>query len=153
MNCDEVVSARSFLGTKWVHQGRTKGVALDCIGLIIEVARETGCTDAVFNEPYGRMPDGHRLKAECDARLDKLWETDEEKWMTPGKKLVPWDLLQDGTIPLMAWRKFPIHMGFVAQGPFRPHLIHCFAVIGKAVEHGLDEEWRGRIKALYRFKR
>jgi cell wall-associated NlpC family hydrolase len=34
--------AREYLGTRWVHQGRIKGKSIDCLGLLVCVAREFG---------------------------------------------------------------------------------------------------------------
>ena len=35
-------AARSLVGTRWVHQGRIPGLALDCAGLLIASARAIG---------------------------------------------------------------------------------------------------------------
>ena len=35
---DVVKEARTWIGTPFVHQGRTKGLACDCLGLMIGVA-------------------------------------------------------------------------------------------------------------------
>lgn len=34
--------AREYVGTPWVHQGRLKGKAIDCLGILVCVAREFG---------------------------------------------------------------------------------------------------------------
>jgi hypothetical protein len=44
-NIEIVAVARSWHGTPWRHQGRLKGVAVGCGGLIIGVGRELGLLD------------------------------------------------------------------------------------------------------------
>lgn len=39
---NEVLIAREYISTPFVHQGRLKGVGIDCIGLVVCVARESG---------------------------------------------------------------------------------------------------------------
>jgi cell wall-associated NlpC family hydrolase len=50
-----VAAARSWLGTPWRHQGRLKGIAVDCGGLIIGVGRELRLLD-FGTRAYGRIP-------------------------------------------------------------------------------------------------
>jgi hypothetical protein len=57
-----LAAARSWLGTPWRHQGRLKGVAVDCGGLIIGVGKELGLLDFDIRA-YGRIPDGQQLRA------------------------------------------------------------------------------------------
>lgn len=42
---DIIAAARRHIGTRWRHQGRTPGIALDCVGLVIKVAHELNVTD------------------------------------------------------------------------------------------------------------
>ena len=57
-----VDSARTWLGTPFVHQGRLKHKGVDCIGLVIGVARELAITDSDFDVTgYSRDPDGKSL--------------------------------------------------------------------------------------------
>ena len=63
-----VAEARTWLGTRFHHQGRVKGVGVDCAGLIVCVAQAVGvyitdCSD------YTRIPDGELLKQLCDQQL------------------------------------------------------------------------------------
>lgn len=59
---DIVRVARSYLGTPFHHLGRQPGLALDCAGLLICVARELGCVAPDFDVPaYTKSPDGSLL--------------------------------------------------------------------------------------------
>jgi hypothetical protein len=63
-----LAAARTWLGTPWRHQGRLKGVAMDCGGLILGVGRDLGLLD-FDTRAYGRIPDGRLLRAVCEQHL------------------------------------------------------------------------------------
>lgn len=62
-----VAEARTWLGTPFRHQGRLKHVAVDCIGLVIEVARTCGHFEACGLPPgfdirdYAAVPGTFRM--------------------------------------------------------------------------------------------
>jgi NlpC/P60 family putative phage cell wall peptidase len=57
-----VAAARGWIGTPYRHQARLKGVGVDCIGLVICVARDGGLVPADFDiNGYRRRPDGTTL--------------------------------------------------------------------------------------------
>lgn len=54
-----VATARSWLGTPFHHQARQRGVGVDCVGLVIGVARELALVASDFDVTgYARVPDG-----------------------------------------------------------------------------------------------
>lgn len=64
---DVYTSARALIGTKYQHQGRLPGVALDCIGVPIVVAWDLGLVPRTFNVTgYPRVPDGQMLMQYSD---------------------------------------------------------------------------------------
>lgn len=96
----EVVSeARSWIGTPWVHQHRTKGVAVDCVGLVIGVARALGIVAKDFDiNGYSRAPDG-TLLARCSEVM----------------RQVPRDAMRAGDVLVVATESDPCHMGILAD--------------------------------------
>ena len=63
---DILVEARTWIDTPWQHQGRLKGVACDCAGLILGVGDNAGglvleITDAMYQKfaRYGHQPLTH----------------------------------------------------------------------------------------------
>ena len=57
-----VTAARSWIGTKFHHQARVKGAGVDCIGLVIGVARELSLVPPDFDvQGYAETPDGRTL--------------------------------------------------------------------------------------------
>lgn len=124
-------AARAWLGTPFRHQGRCRGVGVDCIGLIVGVARDLGI-NARDRTDYPRQPDGRSLEAALENQL--LCLRPEE--------IRPADVL------LMRIRHLPQHVGFLAE---HGTLIHAHSAAGRVVEMRLDERWWDRLVAAYRF--
>ena len=142
--------ARSWLGTRWHHQGRLKKSTrdkggVDCIGLVIGVMRELEMYDAkgeklladYDRKDYSALPDGHRLRADIEVHFRQIDTRD----MRPG------DLL------LLRFQENPQHVGFVTDYVHGGlGIIHCHARAKKVVEHDLSDKWRKLIVAAYRFR-
>jgi cell wall-associated NlpC family hydrolase len=103
-----LAAARSWLGTPWRHQGRLKGIGVDCGGLIIGVGRELGLLD-FDTQAYGRIPDGRKLRKICVEHLLAKPVTDVE----------PSDVL------LMRVTRHPQHLAIVGGRSEPFSLIHA----------------------------
>lgn len=137
--------ARSWIGTPFVHQGRTKGVRVDCFGLIIETCREAGLL-AVAGLPstwdqqgYSRFPDHYRL---VERLLDYC-------------PTVPVSQMQVGNLAVFATAGgLPAHMGFVADGAQPFSLIHAYGARttrqARVLEHRLGPGWLRHLHSVYR---
>ena len=130
-----LAEARAWLGTPWRHQGRLKGVAVDCAGLVVGVGRELGLL-AFDTRAYGRLPDGQQLRALCDAHLAAK----------PVAEIGPGDVL------LLRFTRHPQHLALVGDRGAPFSLIHAHAEAGACVEHGADARWLRRIVAAYAFR-
>ena len=131
---DEVIAcARSWIGTRWQHQARLKGVACDCAGLVIGVARELGLSSFDFTA-YGRVPHGGALERICGEQMVKIGRLQA----------------RPGDVLLMTWSNEPHHVGFLSDLGGRAGIIHSYAQVRKVVEHGMDGQWWARVVALYR---
>lgn len=141
---DIIRAARGWLGTRFHHQGRVKGVGCDCLGLIVGVARELELTDekgfllADYDQPnYSPLPDGRGLKSAVSLHLRELSSIGEA---------LP------GDIPLFRFQHDPQHVGILSQlADGALGLIHCYSNTGMVVEHRLNDTWRRMIVAVYRF--
>lgn len=134
-------SARSFLGTPFRHQGRVKGVGVDCAGLVVQVAKETGYSDYDYSG-YGRQPDGRTLVTVMDANLQSIAIAD----------------IRPGDVLVMRFDREPQHLGIVTDygdhygiAPGVLGLIHSYMDARKVVEHRLDDVWMRRVTHAYRF--
>lgn len=127
---DIVAAARGWVGTPFHHQGRVKGAGVDCIGLVIGVARELGLLDGYDYTAYGRIPNPVVFGRELRANMDPV--------AGPAPGCVLW----------FAWSRAPQHVGIVSD----TGLIHAFATAGRVVETGLDPQWLARSRGAFRFR-
>lgn len=138
-------AAKTWIGTPFHHQGRVKGVGVDCLGLLVGVARELDLRDA-HGRPladfdaldYGHMPDEKRLWRglnECLNR-EKIRITNDE--LRPSQAIGLFRI--DGTAR---------HLGIIGRQEGHFTLIHAYAPARKVVEHRLDEVWRARLVVIF----
>ena len=138
-----VAEARAWLGTRWQHQAALKGVACDCAGLVLGVARALGLAVPQSVPPYDRRPDGVMLRELCEAHLRPL---------PHAVSLVTGELVPSpGQVLLFRFDAAPQHLGIVGDGPGYLTLIHAHAPDRRVVEHRLDDTWRARLVAAYAF--
>jgi NlpC/P60 family putative phage cell wall peptidase len=130
-----VAAAREWLGTPFRHQGRLKGVGVDCAGVLEGVATQLGLVPEYLAAParaeYARQPDGT-----LNALLDKYLVR------------VPLTQREPGDVALVAWSRLPQHVGiFTSTGT----LLHAYESAHKVVE----VTWAGGLqrmtRACYRF--
>lgn len=132
MNSESILlAARACLNTPFRHQGRIPGVALDCAGLVVAVAKAIGA-DYIDQTGYGRLPIDQRLSAALDAQpcLVRVAER------------------HPGDVLLLRFGGAPQHLA-IADGQT---MIHCWETVGRVVEHAVDAAWERRIAAVYRFQ-
>lgn len=133
---DVVAIARETLGSPYGHQGRINGVALDCAGVPIYVARRLGLdVDEVAR--YGKTPNPMQVRSQLSCYLRR----------------VPLDDIQAGDVVWLRFEDEPQHLAVVGDYPLGGHsLIHAYnsAGLNRVVEHRMDAQWRGRIFAVWR---
>lgn len=126
---DVVIEARSWLGTPFRHQGRIKGVGVDCAGLVVGVAQALGIEISDLSG-YARTPSADGLRRHVEAQSVRVAEA------------------QPGDVYLMRFEREPQHLGIASD----IGIIHAFSAPGKCVEHGIDALWKSRIVGIYRFR-
>ena len=133
---DVVTQAREWIGTPFQHQQRTKGVAVDCAGLVIGVCRALGLVAPAFDVGgYARQPDGVSLIKTCN------------EYMTPVRE----DDMQPGDAVVVAYDKAPGHMGIL--GDYRHgglSIIHAAMKPPRVIETRLLFTKQMRFIAAYR---
>ncbi|MCK8781766.1 NlpC/P60 family protein [Rhizobium sp. NTR19] len=133
-----VALAETWIGTPYRHQGATRGVGCDCIGLI----------RGIWRELYGEEPEPVPAYAGDWAERsgdDRLLDAARRLFGPP----VPVSEAAPGDLLLFRWRPdcAAKHAGILA-GP--QHFIHAYeqcAVTRSALVPG----WRRRIAAVHRF--
>lgn len=97
---DVVAAARGWIGTPYHHQARIKGMGVDCIGLVIGVARELSLVAPDFDiNGYRRRPDGTTLM-----RLS-----------LQHMSAVDFEAMQAGDVVVVAFDTEPQHFGILAD--------------------------------------
>lgn len=129
--------ARSYLGTPWRHQARKKDVGVDCVGLVVCVAREIGIVAPDWDvKGYSRIPDGKMLVHHLDERLTRIDRAD----------------LRPGDVVCVIFDKHPQHVGIVGDYTHGGlSLIHSDSKRGKVLETRLVFSDAMRFAGAYRF--
>jgi NlpC/P60 family putative phage cell wall peptidase len=123
-----ITAAREWIGTPYHHQGRLKGVGVDCIGLAIGVCHELGLSNFDTRD-YARVPDGSAMQQSISEHCEEI------------------DALEPAALLLMRIRRAPQHCGIYTENG---NIIHAYASIERVTEHRLDYWWGERIIAIYR---
>lgn len=132
-----VAAARETLGTRYGHQQRINGLALDCIGVAVYVANRLGI-QVEDKTNYGRQPVPAVMRAALEKNMTR----------------VPKAEMQLGDVAWIRFRSEPQHFAIIGDyvhGGFS--LIHAYngAGLNRVVEHRLDDEWESRIVSVWRF--
>lgn len=123
-----VAAAREWIGTPYRHQGRIKGEAVDCGGLVVRVCQDLGLT-TFDHTNYDRYPDGS-LECICEEHM----------------VYVPPAAARAGDVLLFNWEGLPSHMGFATGNDT---VLHAFLLRRQVVEHRMDEHWKQAVMAAY----
>lgn len=118
-----IEEARKWIGTRWVHQGRSSA-GVDCAGLLICVLSDLGLPVEDM-QGYRRSPDG------------LLFREHIFRQTTP--EIEP----AFGSIGLFRESRLPTHTGFFGEQDGKLTLIHAYATAGKVIEEVYDHEWPG----------
>lgn len=128
-----VATARAMRETPWMHQGRKPGMALDCAGLVISVARALAVVpDGWDIADYPRQPDG-TLASLCAAHMQ------------------PIGAIELGAVLVLAIERDPQHLGIVGDyvhGGWS--LIHASSAAGRVVETRLLFARGATLRGVYR---
>lgn len=132
-----VTMARRWLGTPFHHQARLQGVGVDCVGLVIGVARELGVVPSSWDVTgYGRVPDGKQLVHHLQEHLIPVGRDDYSL----------------GDVVLVAFDSGPQHVGIVGDYVHGGHsIIHASGSHGRVLETRLLFTKAMRFVAAYRF--
>lgn len=128
-----VEEARTYLGDRWRHQGRTHD-GIDCAGLIIVVGNKLKLIDYEAGN-YPRRTSGGMF---CDYFAEAGLITKSIPRAEPGDIL----LTKDSDLPC--------HCGFVTMKRGKLHFLHATAARRKVVEEPL-EHWLPKATHLFEF--
>lgn len=133
-----VDEARTWKSTRFQHQGRLKGVGVDCVNFISEVAREAGVKNLDIPRDYRPQEDGSIMLRLLNEHMELV------------------DEMQSGDILALcdeATREpnIPRHLVFVTDVlPHKTTIIH--ASQHGVREHRMDAAWLRRVHSIWRIK-
>lgn len=133
MRNEIVTHAKNCVGTPYHPQGRLFGKGLDCIGLLIYAAGESGYKVVDFKR-YNEEPGQPELFHYLDLNFDEI-ELDDRQ---PGDILVFWYNKRDSEQ----------HIGIQSD----VGLVHTYQSVGRVVEHSMPEFWEKRLMRAYKFR-
>lgn len=134
---DLVAYARSKIGVKWKHQGRTD-FGLDCVGLVVAVSKHFDLTQFDFFR-YSARPQSRKF---------------EQAFFEAGcSAITPFSLtkLQPGDIVVLSYGKYPMHCGIRAERKGIPTLIHSSAIGRKVREEDLVTPLSNKVFGGFRY--
>lgn len=133
-----VSEAETWINTRYQDQGRLKGLGVDCVGFISEVAKGAGIKTVVIPSSYTSSGDGTEMLALLSEHMS----------------LVPTEEMQRGDVlafcdNALQQPDIPRHLAFVQEvTPKTVFIIHSSEHGVK--RHRIDAAWRRRIHSCWR---
>ena len=134
-----LVEADSWIGTKYVHQGKVKGLGVDCAQFVAAIVRSSGRKIQIA-ENYGREEDGVLLMATLAEYGD----------FVPTNQMAPADMIAFCHISQRQKDK-PRHLALVREiVPRTTFIIHASALGIR--RHRINTWWRDCIHSVWRLR-
>ncbi len=133
-----VHEARTWLGTRWQHQGRVKQNdhfqgGVDCAGLIIEVGNALSLfPQKLMLQHYSRLPHQDVLLSLCNEHLIPKYVT----------QALPGDIL------VFRIKTMPQHLALLTS---HQAIIHAYVQAKRVVENSFNQEWQQKCVAVYQY--
>lgn len=129
-----MLAIQSMKGTKFKHQGRVPGVAVDCVGLVVCALRAAEYPVKDLSG-YSRVPSNGQLMLAILAHCNPINFT----------------AIAVGDLMLFNFGHEPQHVAIVT-GLDPVVLSHAYSEVGGVVENGFDLTWQQRLVGCFRFK-
>jgi len=125
-----VISAREWLGTKWMHNQCKKGLGVDCVNFLYAVGVDAGLKLSPIPERYNRVARGDDIADYLSRHFEKKDDL----------------TIEEGNILLF---KFSGYNNHVAIATSSATMIHASANHKKVVEHSIDGKWQRILKGVW----
>ena len=134
-----VEEARSWIGTPFKHQGRKKGVGVDCIGLVYEIAKKFNLADTDMRlaqqrgySSYKVVPARGMMRNMCNDYLEKIRIAEAEA----------------GDLFLIMFTRLEGHIAIYTG---ENTIIHALSSAKKCTEHSINGSVRKSITGAWRY--
>ena len=133
-----VSEARTWKGTRFQHQGCLKGIGVDCVNFVTEVARGAGVKNFQIPKNYRPHEDGSLMLKLLNEHMEIVDS------FQPGDVLALCD-------EACAQPNKPRHLVFVSE--LRPNTTFVIHASAHGVrEHRINDHWKRRIHSIWRIK-
>lgn len=146
---DPVAVARSWIGTPFRHQGRTRH-GIDCVGLLVETFRACG-RDVVDLEGYARDP--HNGLLEEVLQRNGCVPVARDDWRAGDIAVISFAQRKDSGRGFLQ----PVNRHAALITNFSDYylggglgLLHTYSSLGRVTEHRMDHRWAQRIPLVVR---
>jgi hypothetical protein len=133
---DVIAAGREWIGTPFVHQGRVKGVGVDCVGLAIGIAEDLGILthDEALALPrdYRPLPDHLHMRDLLNKHMEAVWPPSAAEWV--------W---------LSVGVRMPTHLAMLTDNE---RMIHACSIQGSVVERRFKKSMHRVAKGAFRYK-
>ena len=139
-----VGAAREYVGTPFQHQGRIRGKALDCVGLVLCVCEDLGILGASHSpESWTRLPEYTTYGPQPLRRV--VFDKCMERLVAKGRfDIKPGDVLSL-RVPME-----PCHVAIVSERAGVLYMIHAYnGGTEKCVEHVFEVKWQRRVAGVF----
>jgi cell wall-associated NlpC family hydrolase len=126
-----VDESRTWLGTPFVHQGRLKGVGVDCVGLVVCIAKDLGIYDYDFTG-YRVIPNSRVMGKELQDHLTEI----------------PISEIKMGSILWFRVRKEPQHLAIRTD----TGIIHAYSPNQTVLEVDFTNPWPSLLYKAFDYK-
>lgn len=133
-----VDEARKWIGTPYEHAGRMLGVGVDCVGVIVGVAKSLGIVEEGYRTPFYEPFNDGSLIGEIFPRYASEIAAEQ---------------IQPGDVVVMEFLKLPQHTAIVGDAEYGLRslsIIHAYYPMRQVIEQPLDEKWLRRIVQAWR---
>lgn len=128
-----IAQARKYINVRWVHQGRSRELGLDCVGLLVVTAHDLGLSTYDFRE-YQPHPVGGDFLSHFEMNLVRIRPADE--------------LAGDILIFKQHESMYPFHCAFLTGDAT---IVHSSLKRRKAVEDIYEGHWKSSRIMTFRF--
>lgn len=122
-------AALAMVGSPFHAQGRLPGIGLDCIGVVVCIARRLDVPHSDL-PAYPLRPNG-MLQPLLDAQLVRVQREPQE-----------------GDVLLMSFAGEPHHVAVMVDGE---RIVHAYQTVRKCVVQSYTDHWRAKVRAVYEF--
>lgn len=131
---DVALTALGYVDTPFVHQGRLCGVGVDCVGVVIGVAKKLSLSDYDIRA-YHMLPDAESMRRELMANLDP----------------VPFADMQVGDVLWFRVETDPQHLGILVEPGIMVHASN-HPIVRKVIRQRIEGYWRSRLTGVFKFR-